>query len=114
MLFPAKSKQSSLLITNFKGYQDTLSFYLDKAYETIYKKYLFLYSLEGYTTTTDEMKDIIKEYDTLVIKLMGANMANEYIELMGKDTFFFTINQHLNEKFENDELKTVFNKDTQE
>ena len=45
---------------------------------------------------------------------MGANLVSEYIELMGEDTFFFTINQYLNDKFDKDELKQVFTKEPQE
>jgi hypothetical protein len=90
----------------FESYIAVLEFHMQKAYEIIYKDKILIYSLEAVKINDMEFNMVSKQFTLLVMKLLGKNLKNEFIELYGdEETFIFNIMEYFNSKFENDEVR---------
>jgi hypothetical protein len=93
-------------IKNFEQYATVLEYYMQKAYEIIYKDRILIYSLEAVRVTDIEFNIISKDFALLVFKLMGSNLKNEYVNLYGsEETLIFNLMEYFNRKFDDDEIR---------
>jgi len=93
-------------INNFESYISVLEYHLLKAYDIIYKDKILIYSLEATKINDTEFNVVSKEFVILVMKLIGQNLKEEYIDLYGsEETFIFNLIEYFNTKFENDEVR---------
>jgi hypothetical protein len=93
-------------VKNFPSYHLVFTFYLDRAYDIVYKDRIFTFSVEGYTLSDKEHADVMKEYAKLVIKMLGPELHKDLVSMYGSvDTLLFNIFDYFNEKYENDEIR---------
>ena len=93
-------------VINFSSYMTVLGYHMDKAYEIIYKDRILIYSLEATKLNNNEFTVVAKDFLTLVLKMLGPNLVNEFIILYGnEETLFFNVTEYFNTKFENDEIR---------
>lgn len=101
-----KGNSDNKIINDFENYQVVLNFFLDKAYDLIYKDRILVYSVEATSPTQDEFDTFSKDFCKLVIKLMGPNLEEKFIELYGnEETLLLNIAEFFNSKSEHDEIK---------
>jgi hypothetical protein len=93
-------------IKDFDKYIIVLEYHMSRAYEIIYKDKILIYSLEGMKVDDKEFNAASKDYAMLVLKLMGPNLKDEFIELYGnEETLMFNVVEYFNTKFETDEIR---------
>ncbi len=99
-----KKRQS--YVDRHEQYMKVLDYYMEKAFDIIYKDRILVYSISG--TKPDE-KDIKKnsiDFAKLTLKLLGSTLTEEFVYLYGnEDTFIFIIIEYFNTKTEHDEIK---------
>jgi hypothetical protein len=79
---------------------------MDKAYETVYKDDILIYSVEATKISDKDFDFVTKKFVTLVIKLLGPILVKQYIKLFGNyDTLTFNIADYFNRKYEEDEVR---------
>lgn len=101
-----KHKRTSIIIKSFSNYLTTIEYYLEKAYEIIHKDRILIYSLEATTVSDKEFTSISKDYISLVLKMMGPTLIEEFVFLYGnEETLFFNIIEFFNSKYEEDEIR---------
>jgi hypothetical protein len=94
------------MIKNFESYIAVLQLHMDKAYNTIHKDQILIYSLEATTLKDDDFQIAIKDYVKLVEKMIGPTLLKEFIFLYGDyDTFVFNVADYFNSEYENDEIR---------
>jgi len=87
-------------------YMKLLSYYMDKAFDIIYKDRILIYSIEGTKPDDNEVKQNSIDFAKLTLKLMGPTLIEEFTYLYGdEDTFIFSLVEYFNTKAENDEIK---------
>ena len=93
-------------INNFEHYMITLDYFLMKAFDIIYKDRILIYSIEATKLNDDQFAEVSKDFGKLVLKMLGPNLVNEYIDFYGnEDTFLFNITEYFNTRFEEDEIR---------
>lgn len=93
-------------IKNFESYIALLEYHMKKAYDIIYKDKILIYSLEAVKINDIEFNVVSKDFAVLVMKLIGDNLKEEFIELYGsEETFIFNLIEYFNSRFENDEIR---------
>jgi hypothetical protein len=79
---------------------------MKKAYDIIYKDKILIYSLEAVKINDIEFNIVSKDFAILVMKLIGDNLKEEFVELYGnEETFIFNLIEYFNNRFENDEIR---------
>lgn len=87
-------------------YMKILDYYMEKAFDIIYKDRILVYSIEGTKPDDDIVKQNSIDFAKLTLKLLGSNLAKEYVFLYGdEDTFVFAIVEYFNTRSEHDEIK---------
>ena len=100
-----KTSPMTEYILKYEKYQAILEFFLEKAYNIIYKDRIFIYSLDGQKPTEDDFKTASIDFSKLALRLMGTTIIEEYIRLYGDlDTLLFNITEYFSEKSEHDEI----------
>jgi hypothetical protein len=93
-------------IEHFESYVAILEYHMKKAYDIIYKDKILIYSLEAVKINDIEFNVVSKDFAVLVMKLIGDNLKEEFIELYGsEETFIFNLIEYFNSRFENDEIR---------
>jgi hypothetical protein len=93
-------------IENFESYISVLNYHLQKAYDIIYKDRILIYSMEGMRIDDKDFDTIVKDFIFLVLKLIGPNLKNEFIQLYGnEETLMFNMAEFFNDKLENDQIR---------
>ena len=93
-------------IKNFESYIALLEYYMQKAYDIIYKERILIYSLEAVKINDIEFQVTSKDFALLVLKMMGDNLKEEYTFVYGnEETLIFTIIEYFNSRFETDEIR---------
>lgn len=94
------------LMHDYTTYMSVLQFNMDKAYETVYKDEILIYSVEATKITDKDFNQVTKKFIMLVIKLLGSTLTNEFIKLFGSyETFVFNVADYFNRKYEEDEVR---------
>jgi len=99
-------KRISLKVENFDKYIVVLEYHMQKAYEIVYKDKILIYSLDATKINDSEFNIASKEFAVLVLKMIGPNLKEEFVELYGNvDTLIFNMIEYFNGKFESDEIR---------
>jgi diphthamide synthase (EF-2-diphthine--ammonia ligase) len=94
------------LVRNYNLYTVLLQYNMDKAYETIYKDNILIYSVEATRITDKDFNAYTKHFIVLVEKLLGPKLKDEFIFLYGDyETFVFNVADYFNRKYEEDEVR---------
>ena len=94
------------VLKNFPDYMGLLDYYLDKAFNIIYKEKIFIFSIEATKPSENQYSTISKDFVTLLLKLLGTNLKREFIRLYGnEETFMFNVLEYFSSKYENDEIR---------
>lgn len=94
------------LIKNFTCYISVLEYFLNKAYDIIFKDQIMIYSIEATKLDDKHFEEISKQFITLVLKLIGPMMQNEFEYLYGnRSTLLFNITEYFNRRYEDDEVR---------
>jgi hypothetical protein len=87
-------------------YMTILEYYMEKAFDIIYKDRVLIYSIEGTKPSDDDIKNNSIDFTKLTLKLLGPNLIKEFIFLYGnEETFYFVMAEYFNTKSEQDEIK---------
>lgn len=94
------------MIQNFVAYESLLKYFMDKAYELIYKEEIMIYSMEAMGIKEEDVDKIVKKFIQLVLKLLGTRLVEEFAYLYRNDqTFFLQIADYFNTRYESDEIR---------
>lgn len=94
------------LIKNYNLYTALLQYNMDKAYETIYKDNILIYSVEATKISDKDFNVYTKNFVLLVEKLLGPKLKKEMVFLYGDyETLVFNIADYFNRKYEEDEVR---------
>lgn len=97
--------QKYLQIIYHKKFIDLLEYFLNIAYEMIYKDQITPYSLEGYKVTNDELETLQRNFVKLSIKLIGPGIKKSLILFFGNyETLTTFIITYLQKRMDTDEL----------
>lgn len=98
--------RTSNKIKNFTHYLFVLEYHMKKAYDIVYKDKILIYSLESTKLSDEEFNVASKEFALLVLKLIGPNLKDEFIELYGdEETLIFNLIEYFNTNFEDDQIR---------
>lgn len=87
-------------------YATVLDFYMEKAFDIIYKDRVLIYSIEGTKPSDEDIKKNSVDFSKLTLQLLGPMLVEEYIFMYGnEETLFFNIAEFFNTKSEGDEIK---------
>lgn len=93
-------------VKNFANYVSVLDYYMEKAYDMIYKDRVLTYSLEALKPNESEIDGIVQDYVLLVQKFLGPMLQKELIFMYGdRETFTRNIIEYFNSKFEYDKVR---------
>jgi hypothetical protein len=99
-------KRISEKVDKFDKYVSILEYHMLRSYDIIYKDKILIYSLEGMKIDDKEFNIASKDFAYLVLKMLGPNLKDEFIDLYGdEDTLIFNVVEYFNTKFENDEVR---------
>ena len=83
-----------------------LIYYLEKAFDIIYKDRILVYSIEGTKPSDEDIKQNSIDFAKLTLKLLGSTLTKEFTYLYGdEETFMLIIVEYFNTKAEHDEIK---------
>jgi hypothetical protein len=103
---PDQYKKRQSYVDKHEQYMKVLDYYMEKAFDIIYKDRILVYSISGTKPDEEDIKKHSIDFAKLTLKLLGTTLAEEYIYLYGdEDTFVFTIIEYFNTKAEHDEIK---------
>jgi len=87
-------------------YVAILEYYMEKAFDIIYKDKILVYSISGTKPDDDIIKQNSIDFGKLTLKLLGPTLTKEFEYLYGdEETFMFTLVEYFNTKAEHDEIK---------
>jgi len=94
------------IVKNYTVYNAILQYNMDRAYETIYKDSILIYSVEATKISDKDFSTFTKTFILLVEKLLGPKLRKEFIYLYGDyQTFTFNVADYFNRKYEDDEVR---------
>jgi len=101
-----KRYNGNKLIKEYSSYMSVLQYNMEKAYETVYKDDILIYSIEATKISDKDFDFVTKKFVNLVFKLLGPKLIKEFIFLFGNyDTLAFNIADYFNRKYEEDEIR---------
>ena len=93
-------------VDKHEQYMKVLDYYMEKAFDIIYKDRILVYSISGTKPDDKDIKQNSIDFAKLTLKLLGTTLTEEFIYLYGdEDTFIFIIVEYFNTKAEHDEIK---------
>jgi hypothetical protein len=104
------------LMKSFQEYETLMEYYFEKAYVTIYKDNIMVYSVEGMSPKEEDIKNIQHRYLELLGSLMGDWLMNQLIKYYGdRHTLYVNALTYFDAHYENDAVKeAAINKQLQE
>lgn len=103
------------IIKNFESYVSVLEYYMNRAYDIIFKDQILIYSIESTKLDDKHFEEVSKQFMTLVLKLIGKNLQQEFECLYGdKKTLLFNITEYFHRRYENDEVRSSAQKSLME
>jgi hypothetical protein len=87
-------------------YVKILEYYMEKAFDVIYKDRILVYSIEGTKPDEKDIKQNSIDFAKLTFKLIGRTLIEDLIYLYGdEETLIFIVVECFNTKAEHDEIK---------
>jgi len=103
---PDLYKKRQSYVDRHEQYMKVLDYYMEKAFDIIYKDRILVYSISGTKPDDADIKKHSIDFAKLTLKLLGNTLTEEYIYLYGdEETFMFIIIEYFNTKAEHDEIK---------
>jgi hypothetical protein len=103
---PDNYKKRQSYVEKHTVYMIVLDYYLEKAFDIIYKDRILVYSISGTKPDDEDIKKHSIDFAKLTLKLLGKTLVQEFTYLYGdEETFMFTIVEYFNTKSEHDEIK---------
>ena len=103
------------LMKNFDSYVVILELFMNRAYDIIFKDQILIYSVEATKLDNKHFEEISKQFMTLVLKLMGKTLQQEFEYLYSdKETLLFNITEYFNRRYEDDEIRKASQKNLME
>lgn len=98
-----------LMVKEFSNYMAILEYFMNKSYDLVFKDKILPYSIDGFKMNQEELDNVLKEYVTLVMKLIGPNLQTELENLFGdRISLLRNITEYFHNRLENDQIrKTV-------
>lgn len=101
-----KHKKRVAYIKNFPEYMSVLEYYMEKAYDIIYREQIMVYSLEAMHLNDKEIDKAAKNFVQLTMKMLGPTLLDEVTSVFGsEDTLTFNILEYFNRRYDNDEIR---------
>jgi hypothetical protein len=99
-------KKREMMISKFADYKVVLQYYMEKAYDIIYKDQVLTYSLEATRLPEKEYEESLKRFVRLVEKMLGKELQKEFLFLYGDyDTFMFIVAEYYVSKYDSDAIR---------
>lgn len=93
-------------VKSFTTYHGILKYYMDKAFDLIYKDRILVYSLEGTKLSEEELNKTSKDFIQLVLKFIGPKLTSELVHFFGNfDTLLFNVADYFNTRYEEDSIR---------
>lgn len=93
-------------IKDFTDYIALLDYYMNKAYDIIYKDRILVYSLEATKIPDKEFNKTTQDFVRLVIKFIGPSLYKNFCDFYGDDdTFIFNVVEYFNNRYEEDSIR---------
>jgi len=103
---PDLYKKRQSYVDKHEQYMKVLDYYMEKAFDIIYKDRILVYSISGTKPDDEDIKKNSIDFAKLTLKLLGNTLTEEYVYLYGdEETFMFIIIEYFNTKAEHDEIK---------
>jgi len=100
-----------LIITHHEQYHLLLNYYLELAYDSIWKDQMMTYINNGIKPSQEDLETMTRNFSKLVAEMMGPRMVDIFIDFHGSESTFWTnIITYFNFKIDNDELETFIQK----
>lgn len=101
-----KHKKRVTYIKNFPEYMSVLEYYMEKAFDIIYREQIMVYSLEAMHLNDKEVDKASKSFVHLTMKMLGPSLLDEITEMFGsEETLTFNILEYFNRRYDNDEIR---------
>jgi len=92
----------------YREYISTLEYYMNMAFDIIYKDQIMIYSIEATSPTELLLKKAVKDYLNLTLSFLGPGLIKRYEDFYGDfDSLLLNITEYFNSRYENDEIKKV-------
>ena len=103
---PDNYKKRQSYVDRHEQYMKVLDYYMEKAFDIIYKDRILVYSISGTKPDEEDIKKNSIDFAKLTLKLLGSTLTEEFSYLYGnEETFMFIIIEYFNTKAEHDEIK---------
>jgi len=87
-------------------YITLLEYYMQKAYDIIYKDKLLVYSMEATKVKNEDLDIYSKQFVNLLLLTIGPSLEKVYIEYYGnEETFFKNALHYFHNKYDHDEIR---------
>ncbi len=91
---------------DFSSYLAILQYFMDKAYDIVYKEKIMVYSMDASKVDEKDYNETSKQFCKLTLKMMGNRFKNQFIDFFGsEDTFLFNLTEYFNLRIENDPIR---------
>lgn len=88
------------------NYVATLDYYMEKAFDIIYKDRILIYSIEGTKPTDEDIRKNSIDFSKLTMDLLGPMLVEEFVFLYGnEETLYMVMVEYFNTRAETDEIK---------
>jgi len=101
-----QNKRRLDFIMSTSSYITTLEHFMGKAYDIIYKEFIFIFSLEATGLPSKEYEHAVRSFIELTIKMIGPAITKELIDYFGNEaTLYFNISEYFTVRYEQDEIR---------
>jgi len=101
------TKRKVRCINQFTEYQSILEYFMEKAFDIVYKDQIFTYSLEGTKPREAAIDAMSQDFVRLTQKFLGPMMLDELIFMYGGEkSFTFNLLNYFSNRYENDEIRS--------
>ena len=99
-------KQRQTYVDKHINYIAILDYYMEKAFDIIYKDRMLVYSIEGSKPSDEDVKTNTIDFTKLALQLLGPNLVKEFVFLYGdEETLYLIMAEFFNTRAEQDEIK---------
>lgn len=92
-------------ILKYSDYYGVLTFFMDEAFNFIYKDRIIVYSVEATKMSDDELQKSFHDFVLYIENLMGPKIKRFYLDLFGEESFYKNLYHYFIYRVENDEIR---------
>jgi len=110
-----KIKNKQFIIRYHKNYQQLFGYYLDMAYETIWKTQIVGYYNEGLKPSGSERETMTRNFCKSVVELMGPKLEKYFVEFFGsEEALWANIINFFDNRLDTDEIEDLLKRGKKE